>query len=319
MISSNLDISVIIATHNRDSMLNETLQHMQRLNRSGINVEFVVVDNNSSDNTKEVATGFSDRLPIRYLFESKPGQNCARNLALAEARLGKIVAFTDDDIKPNENWLEMILSVSRRWSNYNIFGGKIYPIWPDTNLPKWTKTRFIQQFGFAAHEYADSECIYARNQYPSSANFWIRRHVLGNGRRFDESVAWHPGNRIMATETVFLRRFSEEGHGMVYTPRAVVGHKITPEQLSLEYLIKRAYSWGRGVAHIQPPCRRVLLDRHPAFWRLIRIGAVVRLSLRMTASLVPLILKKPQGTIQAMQWIGYNVESLRIAKENNGT
>ena len=61
--NSDLDISVIIATHNRDSVLDETLQGMERLDRSGINVEFVIVDNNSSDKTKDVVMRFSERLP----------------------------------------------------------------------------------------------------------------------------------------------------------------------------------------------------------------------------------------------------------------
>jgi len=317
MISSDLDISVIIATNNRDCVLRETLQHMLRLDRSGINVEFIIVDNNSADKTKDVVMDFSERLPLRYLFESKPGQNCARNRALAQSQLGEIVAFTDDDVEPEENWLQTIMSVSRRQPDYSIFGGKIYPIWPEVSLPRWTKNHFIQQFGFAAYEYADSECLYARNQYPSSANFWIRRELVTNGKRFDESIAWHPKNRIMATETTFLRGLSQDGYRMFYSPESVVGHKIAVEQLSLRYLIKRAYSWGRGMAHIRPLCRRALLDRHPSLWRWIRIGAIVRLTLNMAASVVPTVLKKPQKSIQAMQWIGYNIESMRIAKGEN--
>ncbi len=319
MHSNDLDISVIIATHNRDSVLSETLEHMERLDRSGINVEFIIADNNSTDKTKEVVMGFSDRLPIRYLFESKPGQNCARNRALSQDQLGKIVAFTDDDVEPAENWLQVIVSVSQRQPDSSIFGGKIYPIWPKVSLPIWTKNHFIQQFGFAVYEYADSECLYARNQYPSSANFWIRRELVTKGRRFDESIAWHPKNRIMATETTFLRGLSQDGYRMFYTPEAVVGHKITAEQLSLVYLIKRAYSWGRGVAHIRPLCHRALLAKHPGLWQLIRIGAIVRLALNMVASVVPTVLKKPQKSIQAMQWIGYNIESIRIAKGENGS
>ena len=317
MNGNDLDISVIIATHNRDSILSETLERMVRLDRSGINVEFIIADNNSSDKTKDVAMKFSERLPVRYLFESKPGQNCARNKALAQNQLGKIVAFTDDDVNPDKNWFQSIVSVSRRRGDYSIFGGQIYPIWPKVNLPRWTKNHFIQQFGFAASEYANSECLYARNQYPSSGNFWVRREIITNGRRFDESIEWHPKNRIMATETTFLRGLSQDGYRMFYTPEAVIGHKITAEQLSLAYLIKRAYSWGRGAAHIQPLCRRALLDRHPGLWQLIRIGAIARLTFNMAVSVVPTVLKKPQKSIQAMQWIGYNIESIRIAKVQN--
>jgi glycosyltransferase involved in cell wall biosynthesis len=43
------DISIIIATHNRCSSLRKTLGYMAKLDREGINAEFIVVDNNSTD------------------------------------------------------------------------------------------------------------------------------------------------------------------------------------------------------------------------------------------------------------------------------
>jgi len=313
----DLDISVVIATHNRAEVLRESLMHLVRLDRSGVDVEFVVVDNNSSDSTQEVLAAFSGRLPLRYLFEPKPGQNCARNRALAEGGLGRVIAFTDDDIEPDENWLQVIKSVSHLNPDCSIFGGAIYPIWPAVSLPIWIRNDFIQQFGYAANSYSDSECFYEKNQYPTSGNFWIRRELMSNGRRFDESIAWHPKSRIMATETVFLQRLCQEGYKMFYTPDAVVGHKISPEQLTLRYLMKRAYSWGRGQAYLRPLCRGELLVRYPMFWRLIRIGAIFRLILSMALSIFPSVFRRPQNSIQAMQWIGYNVESMRIAKEHN--
>ena len=87
---NNLDISVLIATYNRAEILRQTLQSMTKLNRDGLSVEFVVVDNNSTDHTKEVIKSFTDRLPIRYLFEPRPGKNCALNKALNEVSFGEI-------------------------------------------------------------------------------------------------------------------------------------------------------------------------------------------------------------------------------------
>lgn len=308
----NFDISVIIATYNRDSILNQTLSHMALLDRCGLSVEFVVVDNNSTDYTEQVIKGFSGRLPIRYLFEPKPGQNSARNLALAEAELGEIIVFTDDDIKPAKNWFKAISSVSRRRNECNIFGGRIYPIWPQGNLPKWTRIRFIQELGFAAHDYDNNECFYSRGEYPSSGNFWVRRKVFEDGRRFDVAIEWSSENQIMATETMFLRKLTEQGEKILHCPDAVVGHKVTAEQLTAAYLIKRAYSWGRGMAHIRSLCRPELFRKSPALWRFARMGAVVRDGFNVATSLVPLAFKRPVKAMHAMQWMGYNIELLNI-------
>lgn len=315
----DLDISIVIATHNRASILSETLRHMTGLDCSGIDVEFVIVDNNSTDRTKEVVLEFSNRLPIRYLFEPRAGQNCARNRALAEARLGKIVAFTDDDVVPDKGWLKAIVSVSERWSGYDVFGGEIYIIWPPGQIPKWAEIPCVRGLNFAEHDYAESECEYAWGDYPFSGNFWVRRGVLAGGRKFDEAVAWQPRNRILATEAMFFQRLLRDGYVFLYSPKAVVGHRIMLEQLSLIYLLKRAYSGGRGVAHMQPLYRLRLLEEHPVLWRLIRMGAIGRLAFSMGVSLILLALQRPEKAMYAMRWIGYNVESLNIVNSRRAT
>jgi len=93
--------------------LRQTLENLTRLNLENLRVEFVVVDNNSVDETQEVLSDFHDRLPLNGLLESNPSKNCALNKALAEVVLGEIVVFTDDDINPVDNWLEVIWDTSR--------------------------------------------------------------------------------------------------------------------------------------------------------------------------------------------------------------
>lgn len=311
------DISVVIATHNRADILNDTLNTMSQIDRKGINAEFVIVDNNSTDNTKEIIESFKDKMPVKYLFEPKPGQNCARNRALSDAKLGRIVAFTDDDIEPNINWLHVINHACNQWPDYEIFGGRIYPIWPlDTDIPKWTEIRFIQELGYAAHDYKKIQALYEKEHYPSSGNFWVRRKLLAEGVRFDNSIEWHPKNRIMATETTFFRNLVEQGYRIVHCPEAVVGHKITTEQLSVSNLLKRSYSWGRGIAHIRPFYRPEMLNKNPLLWHTIRYAAITKLGFKLTASMVPLVFDKPQAAMYAMQWLGYNKELLNLAEKN---
>ena len=117
-----LDISVIIATYNRAEILRGALQSMAGLDREGISVEFVVVDNKSTDNTKEVIESFKQRLPIKYLFEERAGKSFALNKVLNEVPLGKIVVFTDDDIVANNNWLVAISEICKQWPDHSVFG-----------------------------------------------------------------------------------------------------------------------------------------------------------------------------------------------------
>lgn len=313
---NDLDISVLIATYNRAEILRQTLESMTVLERDGLSVEFVVVDNNSSDHTKEVIESFTDRLPIRYLFESRPGKNCALNKALNEVQLGKLVAFTDDDVEPKKDWLKTIITITNHWLDYSVFGGKIYAIWPNGRPPKWTQSRLLQSLGFGVQDHGDSDFVYAPGQYPFGANLWVHREVFTNSRRFDESIGPRPKNRIMGSEISFLKVLAEDGYEMVYSPEAVVGHCIQACQLSMSNILKRAYRYGRGSVHWQGLPRKSLLMKHPKVWFLMRLGSVVKHSLLLALAMVlPMPQYRVMRSILAIIYIASGVESLRIASK----
>lgn len=311
---SNLDISVLIATYNRAETLRKTLESMARLDRDGLSVEFVIVDNNSSDHTKKVVESFTNRLPIRYLFEQRQGFNCAVNRALSDAELGRLVVTTGDDMHPRQDWLQVIKSVSERWPDHQIFGGKIYPLWPDVAIPSWAQSHFVQVVTFADHDYSDSECLYRQDAYPFGGNLWFRREVFADGKRFDERFGPRPGSYIMGSETSFLKQLSQQDYGMVYSPEAVVGHRIQPEQISVSNVLKRAYRCGRQGPHLGGLCRRSLFEKHPVFWLLIRIGCIVRASFQYLKGMAcPSEIHSVEMKITSLIDIGYNTESLKLA------
>jgi len=310
---NNLDISVLIATYNRAEIIRKTLEGMTGLDRDGLSVEFVVVDNNSSDHTKEVIESFTDRLSLRYFFEPRPGKNCALNKALNEVKLGKLVAFTDDDVEPKKDWLKAIVAATQRWPQVSVFGGKIYPLWLSDKLPKWIESPSVQSLCFAAHDHANRECIYQRGKLPFGPNFWVRREIFAAGLKFDEAFGPRPKNRLMGSETSFLRHLADEGHQMVYCPSVELGHRIGSEQISIRNALKRSYRLGRALAHMGSPCQVALLRKYPILWYFIRVLWIVGLTLLLLASLVMLVFQKPRRAIGAMRHIGRNIESWRIA------
>src|ERR1041385_9504474 len=99
--------SVILCTHNRAGSLKRALASLSELEvPAGLEWELVVVDNNSTDDTRavvELAAGQA-RLPCRYLLEPRPGKSFALNAGIAQA-LGKVLVFTDDDVTFDRGWL----------------------------------------------------------------------------------------------------------------------------------------------------------------------------------------------------------------------
>jgi len=102
---NSLSVSVVIITLNRAEWLKDALISLTKQSRSPD--EVVVVDNGSTDHTKEIALSFSDRLPLKYVLESVRGIPFARNTGVRNAT-GDIVAFIDDDSVADENWLKYI-------------------------------------------------------------------------------------------------------------------------------------------------------------------------------------------------------------------
>ena len=67
------DISIIICTRDRTESLRHTLECLLQADRTGLEVEVVVVDNGSAHGSRDCVESFAGRLPVRYLFEPEQG------------------------------------------------------------------------------------------------------------------------------------------------------------------------------------------------------------------------------------------------------
>ena len=85
-------VSVVIPTYNRALMVKEAIQSV--LDQTYSDFEIIVVDDGSTDDTREVVTAFADK--VRYVFQENSGRSNARNRAIHMAR-GRYIAFLDSD------------------------------------------------------------------------------------------------------------------------------------------------------------------------------------------------------------------------------
>ena len=102
-----MDITVILCPYNRSQSLANTLESLgASLLPESIGWEVLVVDNNSTDQTRQVVEDFCSRHPkhFRYLFELKAGKSHALNAGVSNAH-SEILAFTDDDVTVEPSWL----------------------------------------------------------------------------------------------------------------------------------------------------------------------------------------------------------------------
>lgn len=312
----NVSITVIFATFNRAESLHKTLEEFQRLDLERIRVQFVVIMNNCSDSTTEVLSRFKDLIPLIILKEPTPGKNRALNKALSSVELSELVVFCDDDISPCQNWLQEIAVASTRNPDKYIFGGRIIPRWPKNITPTWAKHPFILSMGFSHHDLGGKQIDYPSGSYPFGPNFWVRKSVFEGGRTYSESIGPKGAERIMGSETSFLKQLELEGFKARYIPDAIVEHRIKESDIYLPNFYKRAESYGKGRAHMSGVNYHNLLVDRPNTWKRRQILKLIFVRCRwLLAKMIPIKVSRVRTLVNLHIEIGRISESFKLAKK----
>ncbi len=248
--NQHISVSVIVATHNRAARLRETLKALvEQKTPDSLGWEVVVVDNGSIDDTLEVFRTMAMQAPgrLRYVSEPRLGKSRALNAGLKVAR-GDVVAMTDDDVSPADDWVATSATVLDKWDAHGA-GGRILPRW-DAEPPKWLleNRRLLDALGIMDFD-GFARLPIAAGCHPKvwGANMVYRRSALLALGGFD--VALGPvGDRRYCDEDVdIVRRMLEAGRPVVYDPDLVVFHRIPRARLTRAYF--RRVMWDKGEGH----------------------------------------------------------------------
>jgi glycosyltransferase involved in cell wall biosynthesis len=251
-------VSVLICTYNRAALLAETLAALNVAQApDDCVVEIVVVDNNSSDDTRAVVeqAASQSRWPIRYALESQQGKSYALNRGLALAS-GDILALTDDDVIPDEQWLVRIVGQFRTRDVVFVFG-KVLPRWEIAPPPEMLTTSARDIWGpLALIDYGDELLSYdaatfGTRRLPIGANLAIRRSAI------EQVGAWRTDlgkvdNSLIAGEDheLCVRLFQAGLYDGVYDPAVVVQHFVPRSRLRRGYFRRWFYWHGRTMARM---------------------------------------------------------------------
>lgn len=261
-----MGITITIQTYNRAEELRKTLVGLSRIETRGApEHEVLVVDNNSSDHTpavvEELVPVFEGRL--RYIHEARQGLSHARNRAVAESR-HELVAFLDDDVEVDGNWL-LSLATAYETSKYAAIGGRTYLVYPGAR-PSWLGER--SEGALTKMEYGPK----ARPANPGElygVNLSFRKEWLQRVGGFRTDLG-RIGNCLLSSEEEdVLERVVAAGGKLLYEPSAVVGHRVAPSRLRRRWFWARSY-WGkRGVARMVPDAQITCYEMLRATWHLL--------------------------------------------------
>jgi glycosyltransferase involved in cell wall biosynthesis len=234
-----MDLSIVLCTYNNDSRLRITLESFKKLSvPEELSWEFVVVNNNSTDRTKEVIHSFSGSLPISYAYEPDQGLSRARNAGLERAQ-GELIVFTDDDVRPNIDWLTAYWNAYQERPKGYFFGGPIESEFederPDEDLLQAAMPSVAGlDFGNEARQLASEE-------YFIGPNWACPAQYLEPVGAFDEKLGLNPasGEVRVGEETDLMQRLEDLGvHGW-YVPGAKIRHFVPAEKATLEHVVAR--------------------------------------------------------------------------------
>lgn len=249
-------VSVIIAAYNRREDLKKVLDTLlaQEMDKKFL-YEIIVVDNNSTDGTKEAVIAYVPKfesadvkdkcLGLKYFFEPRQGKSCALNRGIQEAR-GDIIAFTDDDVLLDPYWLYHLIECFEKYGCDGV-GGRVVPVYPQ-RTPKWIRDNPTKLAGVVViADYGEETKPFGRPMDPFiGSNYAFKRKVFDDCGLFRVDLG--PGTSAMGEDTELIDRLVNKGKSLYYCGAAVVRHPVDLGRLRLKYIAQWHMALGRFAA-----------------------------------------------------------------------
>jgi GT2 family glycosyltransferase len=251
---SNITVSIIIPTYKDWARLQLCLNALSRQRYPAEYIEIIVVNNDANEDGSQHINLPSNAVLIN---EATPGSYAARNAALKIAK-GEIIAFTDSDCLPSENWVSEAVKVFEENAEAQRVTGPVN-IFREIN-GGWLAWKFESVTAF-------NQQYNVKSGVSVTANLFIKRHVFSTVGQFNASL-------FSGGDVEWNKRATLAGVSLLYMPKVLVMH---PARLSMHALItkfRRVLGGGfvrakqekrllhYTLRHLVPPVRyaKVLVD-----------------------------------------------------------
>jgi GT2 family glycosyltransferase len=241
------EVSVIVCTRNRPLELRACLNGLLELQPAPL--EIVVVDNApSDDSTREVVESFAATASsVRYVLERGAGLSRARNAGLA-ASSGRIVAFTDDDVRVDPHWIDALLRGFARRSDVACVTGLVASDRLDHVAEQYFDARVSWSSSCTPRLFDLSSAAaplfpYAAGTFGTGANVAFISQFLREVGGFDESLGAGSLTRGGEDLDAFVKVLRTH-RALAYEPAALVWHRHRDD---LEALRGQMFGYGAGL------------------------------------------------------------------------
>jgi len=249
------EISAIICTHNRSEYLKRAVESLLSQSISKERYEIIIIDNRSTDNTKEIVRDLFLEAPnIVYQYEERLGLSKARNRGLEESR-SEIVVYMDDDAVACQDFLKRHLEAYEKVSPTPVsVGGRIYLDW-EMPKPGWYPDTEGFERCLTRLDYGDEARFleFTRCEYPYGANMSFLKSDLLEIGGFEIGLGRQGTNLLSNEESRMFYALYERKAKVYYEPRAYVRHAVLKERINKKFFYRRFYWQGISNAIWCPP------------------------------------------------------------------
>lgn len=243
-------ISIIICTYNRAKLLNECLASLSVQSCKDMAWDVIVVDNNCTDNSVEVAEKWRSKLNIRVVKEEKQGLSHARNAGLQNSN-AMLVAYLDDDCTVSPGWLAAIADGFQGFPDTACFGGRINLRWEGGVQPSWMSDNVRPALGH--QELSDGISLV---RHVNGGNMiWVRQILLELGG-FNLSLGRVGKIKLAGEESEVQEKARERGLLIRYLPDALAYHWVPKERQTRKHILHLCFMVGKSSSiseHVNNP------------------------------------------------------------------
>jgi glycosyltransferase involved in cell wall biosynthesis len=247
-------LSVVVCTRGRPAQLGACLDHFRGLSGAA-SWELVVVDNGPGDGASDVLARYRREAPhpLTVVEESRPGLGRARNRGW-RAAAGELIAFTDDDCYPADDYLDRIADCFADGS-LGFLGGKVL-LFDPTDFPI-TIQELDRRVEIEPRAFVPAGLIHG-------ANFAFRRTVLEAIGGFDPALG--AGTAFACEDVDALARAAAAGWRGAYDPRPLVYHHHGRKTRDEALRLRRIYDLARGAYYMKCVLNPEMRARYLGTW-----------------------------------------------------
>lgn len=220
-----MKISIIIPTYNRGFYIDKALESVKnQIDFDFSNLEIVVVDDGSMDNTKDIVEKWSNFFDINYIKQKNSGVCISRNIAIKNSKHDIIVFFDDDAIMNNDCLKNISIIMQKELAVV----GKVLP-----------KTNNIWKY-FSGH-YNQGDEIHESNSFLETIAVF-KKEVFQNVGYLNENIDYGSEGEE------YFGRLKNTNYKLMYYPNIIIYHDYSNGVFKF---IKKQYKFGEKMLYVK--------------------------------------------------------------------